>query len=140
MRNKPSPFLQTWSLIIFFIVLASAFLILEAWGDAPPYVRDFVLVLCAMIGVHLLERQWLWKGIADFNRESLKEVVKASWEIVESSSKIGLEKMSRPWALNIEHLRVFNLLLSYCRVIPRRKNALIKSFDCSFGCLLPASQ
>ena len=80
------------------LFLASVVLYLSGrflWPSIPEVTKDLLLALCAVTGVHLLERAWLWRDIAQWNRGSLEGVFKDASELLRSAGSCGLTKIYR---------------------------------------------
>ncbi|MHC1728593.1 MAG: hypothetical protein AB9866_21755 [Syntrophobacteraceae bacterium] len=54
-------------------------------------IKHLLLLLCAMLGVHFLERTFLWKDIAKWNKESLKDILNPAIELLGASNQCGLD-------------------------------------------------
>lgn len=56
-------------------------------------IKHLLLILSAMLGVHFLERAFLWKDIAERNKHSLEEILNPAIELLGSAKKCGLEML-----------------------------------------------
>jgi hypothetical protein len=100
MNNEPRLFARTWragalllALIILYFVAAKVIKYIPNLSEEAEIIKHLILTLIAVMGVHLLERAWLWRDIAEWNRSSLEGVLQSTDKLVESAAACGLEKV-----------------------------------------------
>jgi hypothetical protein len=109
MDEKTSLFKRTWITGIIFLILVILLIItpkiaggLHVSETNLEIIKHLLLTLMAIMGVHFLERAFLWKEIADWNKDSLTTVLQESNELVKEADVCGLKKVypSREQAKN----------------------------------------
>lgn len=94
MKSEPPLIKRIWrtSLILFLIVI-TYFLLPLIYPSIPPIVEHLLIMLMAMIGVHLLERAFLYKDISIWSKSSLDSVFRTNLNLINDASNCGLEKI-----------------------------------------------
>lgn len=85
------------------IIASSVFIILIVANIALPYlwsiipdpelIRHLLITLSAVVGVHLLDRVWLWKDMAEWNTNSLRKIIESSNQLISGASKCGIKNI-----------------------------------------------
>lgn len=100
MAKKSSLFKRTWLTGTFFLTILLLFLIapkvariIHASEEELDLAKHLLLTLMAIMGVHLLERAFLWREITHWNQDSLTTVLQESNALVKAAETCGLQSI-----------------------------------------------
>lgn len=82
---------RVWRTGLALLVCVVAYLTLPLIAKPPQPVEHLFLVLMSMMGVHLLERAWLWRDIATWNRSHFRDVLQERDDHWKTSDRIGMK-------------------------------------------------
>lgn len=92
MAEKTNLLKRTWLSGGIFLLLFGLFFFapkiagfIQASREQLEIVKHLLLTLMAIMGVHLLERAFLWKEIAEWNKDSLTTVLQESNALVKAA-------------------------------------------------------
>jgi hypothetical protein len=98
MAEKTNLLKRTWLTGVIFIVLIFLFFIapkiagvVHATNEELEILKHLLLTLMAIMGVHLLERAFLWKEIANWNKDSLTTVLQDANALIKAADTCGLQ-------------------------------------------------
>lgn len=78
---------------MFFAALALMLAVPYLWREMPDLVGHLLIVVTAMMGVHLLERAYLWKSLLHQISSSMSEVQRSGDSLKQNAAKCGLAKI-----------------------------------------------
>ncbi len=100
MAEKTKLFGRTWRTGVIFLILFFLFLItpkvagsIHASEEQLEIVKHLLLTLMAIMGVHFLERAFLWKEITHWNKDSLTTVLQESNALIKAADACGLQSI-----------------------------------------------
>ncbi len=137
MQQEPSLIERIWRVALAFLGTVGIIIAVNKVGlTVDPIVEHLLLVLAAMFGVHLLERAWLWRDIAAWNRQTLQGVLESANQLVNASERCGLieiyperkevrEKVYE--SIRLAQKRVWLLGTSFSEEVELRK--LLRSYE-----------